>query len=404
MPAFRSPSNPRRLAPLVLALCGARHRSGLRRPGALLQRPHRHPRSATRHLDARLFYQLLLAEIELRQGQAGNAYQLILEAARRTRDEALFRRATDIALLARAGDQALAAASAWREALPESQDAMRYQVQLYLALNRVAETEEPLTAMLRQAPRPALPAMIESVPRFLARAADRSAVAAVSERVLRPYADRPETRASALTAMARAWLGAGDANKALELVRGASAADPTAEGPAFLALDMLPATPAAETIVTTHLASKPASPNVRLLYVRTLAASQRLVDASAQLAILTQRDPQLAPPWLTLGALELELRHPKEATAALLNYVRLVEGGAPVTMGPNTAPQSGDDDDDTPSSASAALTQALAAPGPGCGAAAGFHGRRRLAGAHRQPAPRARGPGAPSSLLARQGK
>jgi tetratricopeptide (TPR) repeat protein len=309
-------------------------------------------------LDARLFYQLLLGEIELRQGQAGNAYQLILEAARRTRDEALFRRATDIALLARAGDQALAAASAWREALPESQDAMRYQVQLYLALNRVAETEEPLTAMLRQAPRPALPAMIESVPRFLARAADRSAVAAVSERVLRPYADRPETRASALTAMARAWLGAGDANKALELVRGASAADPTAEGPAFLALDMLPATPAAETIVTTHLASKPASPNVRLLYVRTLAASQRLVDASAQLAILTQRDPQLAPPWLTLGALELELRHPKEATAALLNYVRLVEGGAPVTMGPNTAPQSGDDDDDTPSSASAALTQA----------------------------------------------
>jgi tetratricopeptide (TPR) repeat protein len=236
---------------------------------------------------------------------------------------------------------------------------MRYQVQLFLALNRVGDTEEPLSAMLRLAPRPALPGMIEAVPRFLARSADRNAVAAVTERVLRPFAEAPETKASALTAIARGWLGAGDSAKALELARAASAADPAAEGPAFLALDMLPATPAAEPIVTAHLARKPGSANVRLLYVRTLAASQRLVDASEQLTVLTRSDPDLAPPWLTLGALELELRRPKEATAALQNYVRLVQGGAPVTLGtPVPQASGGDDDDDTPSSASTALTQA----------------------------------------------
>ncbi|MCK7499875.1 MAG: hypothetical protein MZW92_62925 [Comamonadaceae bacterium] len=40
--------------------------------------------------------------------------QVILDAARRTRDETLFRRAVEIALQARAGEQALAAARAWR--------------------------------------------------------------------------------------------------------------------------------------------------------------------------------------------------------------------------------------------------------------------------------------------------
>ena len=69
-------------------------------------------------LDAQLFYQLLIGEIELRSGEAGTAYQVVLDAARRGRDEQLFRRATEIALQARAGDQALAAVMAWRSALP----------------------------------------------------------------------------------------------------------------------------------------------------------------------------------------------------------------------------------------------------------------------------------------------
>ncbi len=70
---------------------------------------------------------------------------------------------------------------------------------------------------------------------------------------------------------------------------------------------------------------------------------------------MTQSEPTLAPPWLTLGALELELHHPKEATAALETYVRLVEAGGAVTIG--AAPPA-DSDDDTPSTPSNALTQA----------------------------------------------
>ncbi len=316
-------------------------------------------------LDAPLFYQLLLGEIELRDGQSGTAYQLMLDAAKRAKDEQLFKRATEIALQARAGEQALAAAVAWRQALPESQDAMRYQIQLLVALNRLPEVEEPLIALLRQAPKPALPSMLEAVPRFLARAADRHATAVLIERALKPFADAPDTRASALVAIGRAWLIADDREKALAALKRASEADPAAEGPALLALDMLPTTTEAEAVVTRQLLAKPLSPTVRLLYVRTLATSQRLAEATTQIQILTKAEPNLAPPWLTLGALQLELRHPKEASVALQNYVRLVEGGAPVNFAPapvapaQAAADGGEDEDDTPPNTTSALTQAF---------------------------------------------
>jgi len=78
------------------------------------------------NLDAQLFYQLLIGEIEMRSGEAGTAYEVMLEAARRTKDEQLFRRATEVALQSRAGEQALAAAKAWRTAVPGSPEAHRF--------------------------------------------------------------------------------------------------------------------------------------------------------------------------------------------------------------------------------------------------------------------------------------
>ena len=356
MPAFRIASASRRMPVFALALVALSIGAA---PAVAAEPPL--PKVENSALDAQLFYQLLLSEIELRSGQAGTAYQLMLDAARRGKDEQLFRRATEMALQARAGDQALSAVLAWRQALPESADALRYQIQLLVALNRIADVEEPLSALLRQTARPALPGLIEALPRLLGRAADRNAVAAVIERTLRPYVDAADTKAPASVAIGRAWLVAGDTAKALAFAQRASEADPGSEGAALLALDMLPGTPEAEAIVKRQLAARADNPTVRLLYVRTLAASQRLAEATAEIEALTRSDPNLAPPWLTLGALELEMKRPREAAAALRNYVRLVEGGAAVNFGvAASAPQGmgGDDEDDTPPNASTALTQA----------------------------------------------
>ena len=397
MSAFNVRSRHR--AALALALAGF----VLAGPAAAAAPPAA-PKVQNSSLDAPMFFELLLGEIELTQGDAGDAYQRLLGAARRSKDEQLFKRATDIALQARAGDQALAATRAWREALPDSQDALRYQIQIYVALNRIADAEEPLVSLLRESPRPALPAMIEAVPRFLGRSADRLAVATVVERALKPFADAPETRTSALVATGRGWLAAGDSSKALAYAQRASAAEPGAESAAFLALDLMAQQPQAEALVAAQLAAAPASPNVRLLYVRTLATTQRLGEAAAQLATLTQTDPGLAPPWLTLGALELELKHPKEATAALQTYVRLVEGGAPVTTGAAAAAPSGDDDDDTPANSSSALTQAWLMLAQAAEQQQDFAGAERWLALIDNPKRALEVQSRRASLLARQGK
>ena len=140
-------------------------------------------------LNGPLFQQLLIGEIELRSGDPAAAYQLILDAARRTKDEQLFRRATEIALQARAGDEALIAVRAWRQAVPESVDALRYQVQLLVQLNRTAEVVEPLQALIKATPADQRTIMMNALPRFLARSNDRNQAAQIIEQVLLPYAD-----------------------------------------------------------------------------------------------------------------------------------------------------------------------------------------------------------------------
>ena len=80
---------------------------------------------ANSSLDAPLFYQLLIGEIELSAGHAGSAYEVVFDAAKRTRDETLFKRAVDIALQARAGEQALEATRAWRQARRHRRASMR---------------------------------------------------------------------------------------------------------------------------------------------------------------------------------------------------------------------------------------------------------------------------------------
>ncbi|MEO8060186.1 MAG: hypothetical protein ABI671_17870, partial [Burkholderiales bacterium] len=304
-------------------------------------------------IDAPLFYQLLIGEIQLREGEAGAAFQVILDAARRTKDEQLFRRATDIALQSRAGDQALVAAKAWRQTLPESLDALRYQVQLLVALNRPQETLEPLQALLKMTPPAERPSLITALPRFFARSTDKAQIATLTEKVLSPYADVPATRVASLVTNGRSWLAAKDNAKALDFAQRAHALDPSAEGPAVLALELPPGDAAAAAIVKGHLAAKPDSNGVRLLYVRALLAVPLYADATAQLETLTRTAPQLAQAWLTLGALHLQLREPAPAIVALQKYVELVQAGSAMPK-----PEAEAADDDAPASTEDALTRA----------------------------------------------
>jgi tetratricopeptide (TPR) repeat protein len=310
-------------------------------------------------LNGPLFQQLLIGEIQLRDGDLASAYQLYLDAARRTRDDQLFKRATDIALQGRAGDEALVAAKAWRGALPDSIEALRYEIQLLVQLNRTSETVEPLTNLLRLTTPEQRPSLIAALPRFLARSSDRNEAAGVIEQVLLPYADAPDTRVAARVSIGRGWLAAINGTKALALAQSAHDMDRTAEGPAGLALEMMPGTPAAEAIVKDHLAAKPDSNGVRLLYVRTLLTSQRLADATGELETLTRNSPTLPQAWLTLGALHIQLHEPAPAIVALKKYIDLVQASTlPETPVASAGAPGGDDEEDAqPSSKEDALTR-----------------------------------------------
>ena len=279
-------------------------------------------------LDAPLFHQLLIGELEMAAGRAGNAYEVMLDAARRHGDEALYQRATDIALQAHAGDQALAAARAWRTARPQSMAAMRYETQILLALNRPDESAEPLAAWLAAVPVVERPALIANLPRLLARMPDKRQALALVERLVAPYRDSPATRDAGRMARARAQQLAGENVQALALANEVANDDPAATAPVVLALDMLPATVPAEGLVTRYLARADADPALRLAYVRMLTQQQRFADAVPHLEQLTRDRPQLPDPWLTLGAMRLEMRQTAQAEAALKRYLELSANAA----------------------------------------------------------------------------
>ena len=305
-------------------------------------------------LNGPLFQQLLIGEIEAREGDLGAAYQLMLDAARRTKDEQLFRRATELALQGRAGEDAMTAVKAWRQALPNSVDALRYQVQLLVQLNRTPEVVEPLQSLIRQTAPEQRPALIAALPRFFARSNDRAQTATVIEQALLPYSDAPDTRVAARVSIGRGWLAAFNGTKALALAQSAHEMDRADEAPAGLALEMLPGPPDAEAIVKDHLEAKPDSNGVRLLYVRSLLAAQRVTDATDQLETLTHNAPKLPQAWLTLGALHLQLRESDKAIAALQQYLDLVQ--ASDTPATDTV-AAGTDDDAPPATKEDALTR-----------------------------------------------
>jgi tetratricopeptide (TPR) repeat protein len=318
--------------------------------------PSEVPRSA---LDAPLFYQVLIGEIELSAGEAGNAYAVLLDAARRTRDEALFKRTVDVALQARAGEQALAAARAWRVALPQSLEAVRHEMQLLAALNRSVELGESVKLLLARTPEAERAATIASLPRLFQRSPDKQQAAGLIEELLLPYTatpHEPAVRIAARVASGRAWWLANDGPRALQHAERAQADDPSAAGPALLALDLMATLPEAEKLVKGYLQRPGAEVAVQLAYVRALAAAQRYVEAVAQLQLVTRSKPEFAAPWLTLGALQLELQQPRDAESSLLQFlaVRARSAAQPAAAGDDEE----DEDDEASRGSDGGQTQA----------------------------------------------
>ena len=312
------------------------------------------------YLDGPLLYQLLLAEFALRENQPGDAIELMLEAARRNKDDALYMRALQIAAEAGASDKAVAITRSWHQAMPRSTEALRTQVMLLLQLDRVPETAEPLKQLLALSSPTERAALIGSLPRAQQRAKDKVAAAEQFRLLLQPYLEQPDTRVAARVALGRIRLNQGQPLFALDLADQAQQLDTKALQPVLLALDVMNAatdgTPArapapapgassaanlseapgngyapstqliarAEAIVRRYLAQPDAEPVVHQAYASVLATQQRLTDAAEQLRLALKVKPNQPQLWLALGEIDLELHDPLLADADLKQALGLV--------------------------------------------------------------------------------
>jgi tetratricopeptide (TPR) repeat protein len=308
----------------ALALVSGAHAQGSAAPGG--EEAPAAPAQPTA-LDAELFYQLLLGELNARGPEAGNGYALILDAARRSKDESLYQRSVEIALQNRSGDAALQAARAWKQTFPKSRDANRYVLQILLALNRVGESVEPLKTEIALADAPERNAAIMLVPRAYARVSDKKQAAGVVEQGLADSLANPATGATAWATVGRLRLAAGDTEGALEAARRGQAVNARAEAPALLALELMdPKLPAAEPIVKKYLEGDKPMPELRMGYARALLDAQRYGEASQQLQRITAEKPDFAEAWLVQGTLQVQDNQLVPAEAALKRYVELAQG------------------------------------------------------------------------------
>jgi tetratricopeptide (TPR) repeat protein len=274
-------------------------------------------------MDAPLFYQLLIGELELNSGQAGVAFQVLLDAARRTGDEELFKRVVNIALQARAGDQALLAARGWADTAPTSAEAQQTIVQLLALLNKPAEVPQPLTALLRLSPAEQRPGLLAALPRLFQRSPDPKAVLAALTPVLK--AQSGDLKPAALFAEARLAINAGENARALALTRDLHQALPDGDDAMQLAIELLPVEPQAESLVTERLRAKPEQHALRQAYARTLVKAQRPADAAREFRLLTEATPDNPSTWLALGAIELDLKRLPAAEAALRESLKRLD-------------------------------------------------------------------------------
>jgi Flp pilus assembly protein TadD len=362
------------------------------------------------YLDGPLLYQLLLAEFALRESQPGDAVELMLEAARRNKDDALYRRALQISVEAGAGDKALSITRSWHQNMPRSTEALRTEIQLLIAFDRVPDTAEPLRQLLAMSTPAERAALISSLPRAQQHAKDKPAAAEQFRQLLQPYMDAPDTGMAAHVALGRIRMNQGQPVFALDLAAQAQALDPKALQPVLLALDVMntatdgaserasagaqPASapesaassePAkgtapsteliarAEVIVKRYLAQPDAEPVVHQAYASVLATQQRLSESAEQLRLALQAKPHQAQLWLALGEIDLELHDPVTADADLKQALALVteqaaedaaarKAIAAAAAASGAAATISDEDDDAPDAPTAAVDPAAANP------------------------------------------
>ncbi len=287
---------------------------------------------------AEIMYLVMLGEMQVKAGEAGVGYALILEAARKSDDPELFRRAVNIALESRSGSAAVDAAQAWASALPTSAEPHRVLIQMLIGMDRIEDTAGSLEKMLALTPASERNELLDLVGQVYARAKDPALAATVVSAKLRPWVADTATASSAHAAVARVQFAANMPAQSRASLSEALTHPPTTPAAGVLAADWLDqAPPANEAALRQYIDRYPELYLVRMAYARYLLRASRWQDSEVQLLRLTS-SPQANLPeaWLILGALQLQLDRPGEAEISFKTFLSHSEHSTGTNAAPDT--------------------------------------------------------------------
>ena len=272
-------------------------------------------------LTSDLLYRLMKAEIEFRQGHWQAPYLAMMVAAQQTRDPRLAQRAAEMALSAKQGEQTLAAIRLWRQLDPDSEEAAQYYLGFVVLSDNLAEAEPIFSKRLRDASPADRSLAMFQVQQLLARAKDKAAAAAMTERLMAPYADTVEAH----VVLAQTALARGAAELALKEAHTALALKPDSEI-AVLTLAQVTADEAASSdVLAQFLAAHPDAREVRGAHARVLVNRKQYEAARREFLALLKGQPDHLGTLYALGIVSLQLNDQKGAEGYLSRFAAVLE-------------------------------------------------------------------------------
>jgi tetratricopeptide (TPR) repeat protein len=250
-----------------------------------------------------LLYKLMKAEIEFRKGNWQAPYLAMLTAARQTRDPRLAQRATEMALSAKQGEQTLAAIRLWRELAPDSEEAAQYYLGFVILSDNLAEAEPIFRQRLAAAAPGERGLAMFHVQQFLARAKDKAAAAAMTERLMAPYAGSMEAH----IVLAQSAFARGAADVALKQARAALALKPDSEIAVLTLAQVTEDEGEAGAVLSRFLAANPDAREVRAAHARVLVSRKQFAPARREFLALLKDQPDNLGTLYALGIMSLQL-------------------------------------------------------------------------------------------------
>ncbi|MDB5961494.1 MAG: hypothetical protein JWP59_2788 [Massilia sp.] len=267
-------------------------------------------------LTSELLYKLMLAEIDLKNGNWQEPYIVMMGAAQQTRDPRLAQRATEIALAAQQGEPTLAAIRLWRELAPQSDEAKQYYLGYVLLSDDIGEAEAIFRSRLADASPAERGLLMFQTQQLLARAKDKAVANAMLERLVAPYSASVEGR----IVLAQAAFSRGDKARARQEAQAALALKPDAEIAVLMLAQVSADEPAAQALLARFLKTYPNAREVRMAYARLLVSARQFVPAREQLRTLLKGQPDNLTALYALGIVSLQMNDSANAETYLKRF------------------------------------------------------------------------------------